>query len=279
MNVVPIGMTYISPSLGVEYANPAIKQYHGFNSSSDLIGKTLDQIFPPHAMDFILPIFNATLSGETVSFLGRTNEKGELILNDDNFTETYYFQTTYIPHLSGDDQVLGVIIIIEEITSLKRAELELTEQNAYLERFAHMLAHDLKEPVRTVKTYGDILSSKLIGRISEQETRFLNYMVDSSKRLYAFIEGLRTFNAIRSDDLTYGEINLNTILEGAKENLYLHIQENQAKVDAEPLPIVRANKVLMYQLFQNLLSNAIKYSREDIAPQVYFPLRSKKQTI
>ena len=276
MNVVPIGMTYISPSLRVEYANPAIKQYHDFNSGLELIGKTLDQIFPPHAMDFILPFFNATLNGETVSFLGRADEKGGLVLNDDNFAKTYYFQTTYIPHLAEDDQVLGVIIIIEEITSLKRAELELTEQNAYLERFAHMLAHDLKEPVRTVKTYGDILSSKLVGRINQQETRFLNYMVDSSQRLYSIIEGLRTFNAIGSDELTYGEINLNTILEGAKEDLRLHIQENYAKIDAEALPIVRANSVLMHQLFQNLLSNAIKYSREEVAPQVHFSFEEQE---
>ena len=276
MNVVPIGMTYISPSLEVKYANPAIKQYHGFNSGSDLLGKTLDQIFPPQAMDFILPIFNATLGGETVSFLGRTDAQGGLVLNDDDFTETYYFQTTYIPHQAGDDQVLGVIIIIEEITSLKRAELELTEQNAYLERFAHMLAHDLKEPVRTVKTYGDILSSKLNGRIDEQETRFLKYMVDSSQRLYAFIEGLRTFNAIGANNLAYGEINLNAILEGVKENLRLHIQENYAKIDADTLPIVRANSVLMHQLFQNLLSNAIKYSREEVAPKVYLSFEEQE---
>ena len=268
MNVVPIGMTYIASNLEVKYANPAIKQYHGFNSGSELVGKTLDKIFPPNEMAFIEPIFNATLGGETVSFLGRTDDKGNLRLNDDKFAETFYFQTTYIPHEVDNEKVVGVIIIIEEITSLKRAELELTEQNAYLEKFAHMLAHDLKEPVRNIKTYGDILSNKLSNRIDAQENRFLTYMIDSAKRLYSFIEGLRTFNAIDSGYLAAGEINLNQILTGVKQNLQLSIQENYAKINIQILPIVRANSVLMHQLFQNLLSNAIKFRREEVAAKV-----------
>lgn len=267
MEVVPIGMTYIAPDLEVLYANPAIKNYHGFNSSSELIGSYINDLFPPHVMEFIRPIINATLNGETVSFLGRTDEQGQLLLNDDNFIETYYFQTTYLPHVSNET-VKGIIIIIEEITSLKRAELELTEKNNYLEQFTHMLAHDVKEPVRTVKTYGDLLSRKLANRLDEQEQRFLVYMIDSAQRLYDFIEGLRAFNAIDSEDLGSSQVNLNSIVQAIKDNLQLRVQETMARIESDNLPVIQANEVLLTQLFQNLVSNGIKFSREEVVPVI-----------
>ena len=277
MNVVPIGMTYIAPDLEVQYANPSIKQFHGFNSESELVGRRLDEIFPPHVMDFIGPIINATLSGETVSFLGRTDAEGGLVLNDENYSKTYYFQTTYIPHQLPSEEIVGFIIIIEEITSLKRAELEVIEKNNYLETFAQMLAHDLKEPVRTIKVYGDILETKLKRKFDKSESKFLRYMIDSAQRLYDFIEGLRTFNAIDIANAPAQMVDLNKVIADVKQNLFLRIQETFARIESDHLPNINAHNVLMLQLFQNLISNGIKFGREEIVPVIRIGVEEKER--
>ena len=139
---------------------------------------------------------------------------------------------------------------------------ELERSNGELERFASVVAHDLRGPLNTVGLLTQVLSScgsmtanaecgECIGSIQAQLMRMSN-----------FIQRLLTYGRIGSRDAGMATCDCTAVLTGVRQNLKGDLERNCVQVTNDPLPVLRADPVLMTELFQNLIENSIKYRGE-----------------
>jgi signal transduction histidine kinase len=144
----------------------------------------------------------------------------------------------------------------------------LARLNADLEQFAHSASHDLKEPIRNIAIYGELLGLQYSGVLDEQGQQFLEFMISGAKQIEILVNDLLLYTQAGSGvDEAPEPCPATKPLEDAIAGLREAIRESGALVDHDPLPDVRIREVHLQQLFQNLIGNAIKYRRE--APHVH----------
>lgn len=144
---------------------------------------------------------------------------------------------------------------------------ELNLSNINLEQFIHVISHDLKEPLRKILTYTSLLNATKSQIFSEKEISNMNVISSSAQRLNSLVDDLvkYAFSAVKEDTST---VDLNEVLTEVLDDLELLIKENNAKINCDGLPKIKASKVQMRQLFSNLISNAIKYSKKEMIPEI-----------
>ncbi len=137
---------------------------------------------------------------------------------------------------------------------------QLEQSNEELKQFAHAASHDLREPVRMIVSYAELLEMSLKDKVTAEQKEFLNYLKEGGKRINEMIAGILAFSKVHShDELT--DVDLNQTISKVRDNLRMAIAARGVEIDCARLPVLRSNSVLMIQLFQNLLSNAIKYNQ------------------
>ncbi len=166
--------------------------------------------------------------------------------------------------------------VARDITKLKEAKEivnatleELKRSNEDLEQFAYVASHDLQEPLRKIRAFGDRLVAKYSDNPEFTGKEYIDRMVDGAERMQILITDLLTFSRISRDDSDMEKVDLNAVISSTLDNLQLTIQETNATINVEKLPTLgMANPVQMGQLFQNLISNAIKFRKPDVPPIV-----------
>ena len=150
---------------------------------------------------------------------------------------------------------------------LAEANNMLVRSNKNLEQFAYVASHDLQEPLRKIKQFGDLLKMQY-NAPSAQALMYLERMQSAAGRMSVLIEDLLTFARISTQQEETELVVLDEILSSVLSDLDLRIQETGAVIETSPLPAIPGDKVQMGQLFQNLLSNALKFRSQDITPHI-----------
>ena len=182
--------------------------------------------------------------------------------------ETYYapwqrwFEVRIYP---GKDD--GVSVFYQDITRRKQTEEALGKTNealrsanAELEQFAYSATHDLREPLRMVRTYCELLKRKYGGKIGPDADKMIGYSVEGAIRMDTLISDLLTYMRVSSVSEEPTEaFPLGSALNRALLNLGTAIQETRATVTYDEMPVLRMAPVHAQQIFQNLIGNALKY--------------------
>ncbi len=148
-----------------------------------------------------------------------------------------------------------------EIRSRQEA---LLRANADLEQFAHSASHDLREPLRSIGLYSDLLLREYDGKLDSRGGEFLNLIGAACRRMDALLTDLLAYahaSSISAD--TVEIIDSRRPLDSALENLASAIRESNAEIEIGGLPAVKMHESHLAQVFQNLLGNAIKYRSDD----------------
>lgn len=141
--------------------------------------------------------------------------------------------------------------------------LELQRSNDDLQQFAHVASHDLKEPIRKIKTFSYKLRDEFTDKLNERGNYLLGKIINSSDRMFAMINGVLNYASVSSTKENVDHVDLNTVVEDVKNDLELLITEKRATFEYDKLPTVYANGNLIHQLFYNLLNNSLKFSQAD----------------
>jgi signal transduction histidine kinase len=157
-----------------------------------------------------------------------------------------------------------------EIVDRKRAEEELLRASKDLEQFTYAVTHDLHEPLRTVTVYAQLLAQRLGAQLNPDERMFMDYILGGSRRMGDLIKDLLTH--ARLGDAAAGDralVDCGKAVQEALLNLQGSIQECQAVITVDALPVVEGDYTQFVQLFQNLIGNALKYRKLDSAPEIH----------
>lgn len=172
-----------------------------------------------------------------------------------------------------------IIGIIQDISEERQFEEELkrkvassTEElkrsNDDLLHFANVVSHDLREPVRKIKIFNDLLRNEKDINYNDNCKKYFHKIDQASQRMQNLIEGILSYSTIGKNAQPLEPIDLNEVIENIKIDLELIIKEKGAILVGSDLPKLEGVPILISQLFYNLIQNALKFSKADQPPRV-----------
>jgi PAS domain S-box-containing protein len=179
------------------------------------------------------------------------------------------------------DLLSGAVVICRDVTEQVDAEkrihsalAELTRSNADLEQFAYAASHDLREPLRQIISYLQLLKRRYGGTLGEDADTFINYAVDGARRLDGLILDLLDYSRIGRVNAKQETLSFKEPLDEALANLDLTIRERGAEIILpETLPFIFGSRSELIRLMQNLIGNALKYCAPDRKPVIKLSIK------
>ena len=151
---------------------------------------------------------------------------------------------------------------------LADANDNLTRSNAELAQFAYIASHDLQEPLRKISIFSQLLEQSLGDNVNEKTTGYLTKINHSSSRMSRLIKDVLTYSRLSKEQEVFELVDLNLVIERAREDYELLIEQKEAVIYCSGLPVIAAIPLQMAQLFGNLLGNALKFTRHDVQPLI-----------
>jgi len=159
---------------------------------------------------------------------------------------------------------------------LKQTAEDLRRSNSDLEQFAHVSAHDLQEPLRTISNYVDLLQLRKKDKLDLDEVKYLDHIQVAALHAQELVQALLDYASITAKDYPFEWTDLEVICEKVLLNIKTLIEENGAKITHDPLPKLKVNSLQIARLLQNLISNGIKYRSEN-KPHVHISAQEENQ--
>ena len=164
---------------------------------------------------------------------------------------------------------------LEAVQELRAALLELVlqradelgklyadlERHAKLDSFAYVASHDLKEPLRGISNYAEMLSNAYADKVDDAGKAKFATISRLCRRMGELLDSLHEYSRLGQQDLSHSDVDLNQVVSQACDLLQVRIEDAGVTVCIpRTLPTVKADGMIMVQVFMNLLSNAIKYN-------------------
>lgn len=161
-------------------------------------------------------------------------------------------------------------------TEHRRANEELKIVNKDLEALAFAASHDLREPLRTVTNYSELLIEAVRNGRTEEAEIARRFISENTARMSQMLTDLSEYTRlmIELEERTAETVDLNLVVGRTRETLAALMQREGASVTHDPLPRVTGREVLFGQLFQNLIENSIKY-RSEQPPRIHISARKE----
>jgi PAS domain S-box-containing protein len=171
------------------------------------------------------------------------------------------------PLSSDGNELLGCVITLTEITERKRAEealasqaAELAQSNSDLQQFAYSASHDLREPLRQLAVFSELLQAKYQSQLAGEASLLIQHAVDSAHRMEGLLKDLLAYTqAADAPQDAPASTDANDVVRKTLSIFESRIAESGGRVDCDPLPVLAVHEVHLTQLFQNLIGNALKY--------------------
>jgi signal transduction histidine kinase len=249
---------FISAVIALVTTRSIVRPLHALHKGTEIIGKgNLDYKVATNVKD----------------------EIGQLSRAFDEMTRNLKISTTSIDKLdainqqlyANEEQLLAANQQLEsEIAERKGVQEALENANRQLTDFVYVASHDLREPLRKISSFGQLLQKSLQGKLSDDDQENLNFMTDGSERMTMMIDGLLTYSRVNTKDIVFETVDLNKVVENIKRlELGMLIEETGCVIEVpEPLPKVHADPVQTEQLLQNLVANGIKYRDKGVTPKI-----------
>jgi PAS domain S-box-containing protein len=179
----------------------------------------------------------------------------------------YCWVESTVSNLLFESEVQAIVLHQRDINARRTAEAErlqhaeeLAKCNLRLEEFAYTAAHDLREPLRAISAFTEMLIRQT--EMDANAKRTAKFIVDGTARMSTLVDDLLSFASTGRHEPPRC-VDLQQAVAQATQNLALDIKATDAVVTVDRLPIVQSNEIQLVRLFQNLMSNAVKYRGED----------------
>ena len=206
------------------------------------------------------------------------------LLNDEKLVGALAFGTRQAPSFKIEElelqhavarQValaLDHIVLTRELAAnnrkLSMANAGLRRANAELEQFASLVSHDLREPIRHLSIYTEILRRRLDGKLDDEGRQCFRFVSLSADKLEMLVTGLLAYTRVVHAEPLEAQADPNAVLGKVLEALQPTIVETKAVVRAADLPLLRISDGHLAELFQQILDNALKFRRPDVSPEI-----------
>lgn len=252
--------------------NKALRKVLG-NSDQSVIGKSMLELYPEMVNTERYKALLKALNGELSHI-----EKHLSYYGPEVFVDSYF-----IP-FGNKENPEGIVIMSRDVTHINKVEMELERKNnelnrsnVNLEQFAFVASHDLKEPVRKIRTFASIIMTEDGTMESEKRKRYIEKIHSSAGRMLDMVDGLLSYSSLDKVEGKMQQVELESVFDHILNDLELVIKEKKAVIDISSLPTVDGIADMLYQLFLNLIKNSLKFSQDDKPPVVQVKAKTFKE--
>ena len=151
---------------------------------------------------------------------------------------------------------------------LRITNTELSYANQELEQFTSIVSHDLQEPIRSIKSFLQLINIKLSNEQNDDLKLYIEKAINSADRMKQLIQNLLHYSQLGKSELVEETINVDDLINEAIQNVRTSAEKNNAQITVENhVKTVEGDRVQLVQLIQNLLSNALKFT-DSVSPKV-----------
>ncbi|MFZ5831068.1 MAG: sensor histidine kinase [Planctomycetota bacterium] len=249
--------------------NRAAEQLFGYPRTQVLGTRPEDLLFPPASTPEHQERIDRYLAAGEGSMLGRRIEVTASRASGESFPAEMAMT------LSQRQGEPVLTLFMRDISHRKQAEeeqqlyaAELERSNRELEQFAYVASHDLQEPLRKIRTFGDRLESNCREQLDELGQECIDRMQSAAARMQMLIEGLLTLSRVTTRGQNFVPVDLAQVAHEVVGDLESQIERSGGRVEVGKLPTIEADPLQMRQLLQNLIGNALKFHRDEEPPVV-----------
>jgi PAS domain S-box-containing protein len=243
--------------------NSGAEKIKGYRAE-EIIGKNFRNFYLPSDRTSGLP--DKLL--KTATDTGRATHEGWRVRKDGST----FWASIVITALHDENQnIIGFTKVTRDLTDRKIAEDKLREyakmlerKNEELQEFAYVASHDLKEPLRKVLIFADLMHEQYGHREDKKLVTYVTRIRDAAYRQMTLIEDLLQFSRIDNDNEEVQLTDLNSVISAIIQDLEPMVRDKKAKVSVDKLPTIRVRPTQLRQLFQNLIGNALKFNDKPI---------------
>ncbi len=257
LNNLPIFLVSLDKKGRISHANGAF-----FNKNlpeENLTGKLFQEVFSN--IPGVKKIVEDIISGESFNRTLRFDNRNFMLINK--------------PMVGREGAVKDSITLFIENSELVNVLNQLEERgqhlklsNDSLEHFIYMISHDLKEPLRNITGFTQLLArrNKQLGPESEE---YMGYIIQSTRQMHKLIDGFQDYIKFFVNEVPAKPVNLRTIVDETLVQFSNKINALNAEVKIIGKPrLVVGSDYLLKQVFQNLLSNALKFAKPNTSPKI-----------
>lgn len=173
------------------------------------------------------------------------------------------------PVMNARSEVIGVQIVFWDITSRVLAEEEVQRKNRDLETLLYVTSHDLREPLRAIQNFANLVSSRYAAQLDARGQDFLTRVVRGAERLDRLLEDVLTLSRVQRTAEPTGDVGLDEVVRDALQQLEARVEGSCARLSISGnLPRVRADRRWVTQAVYNLIANALKFTNPGETPDV-----------
>ncbi len=172
----------------------------------------------------------------------------------------------------GPPRLVGIHTDVTELKAgelaLAQANRDLRRRNQELERLAHVVSHDVRAPLRSIRGFGALLEEDHAAELSDDGQMYVSRIVGAAARLEAMLEGLLEYSRLSAAAREEAPVDLAELVAAIVEDLHADIAAVAGDIQVGDLPTVRGHAPELRSLIANLLHNALKYRDPARAPRI-----------
>lgn len=234
----------------------------------EIVGRSFRVFYLPEDQERGLPdqlIAMATANGKALHEGWRVRKDGSVFWGSIVITALH----------DTDNNVVGFSKVTRDLTERKLAEdkirqytNELEFQNKELEQFAYAAAHDMKEPLRKIRFYTNLVFDSSSHLLADKEREYMRRTILAASRMQTLIDDLLTYSKTSAQQQEYKKVDLGKVIAEIQLAHYDTIRDIKAEIETGTLPVIDGIPFQVMQLFDNLLSNALKYHHPERSPHI-----------
>lgn len=159
-------------------------------------------------------------------------------------------------------------LIAEKSKEIREQNERLSVVNMELKHFARAASHDLREPLRAIRSYMNLLGTRYEGDFDHTAKEFLSMASAGAVRMEDLLNDLYQHAQVGRSREDLKPVNMDQVVKDVLHDLSVSIKETGATIVSEPLPVINGYQTELRMLLQNLISNGIKFTQPGSQPKV-----------
>lgn len=249
--------------------NQAFLDVLGF-TADELRGKTIRTITHPEDLNDTQKAMKSLIEGDETSI--RTKKRYQ------RKNGTTIMALTTVSKIEDEEGNTLLLAMLDDISELEASRRELARSNEEFQSFALAASHDLKAPLRHMRSFSARVLKTEGDKLSKEGRDRLQRVADGADRLTAMTDSLLEFAQVGVTPPKKQKVDLHAVAKHVVVDLNGVVTEKGASVTVESLPVVIGDAGQMYQLLLNLVGNALKYHRPDVSPEIRLHSRTTTET-